>query len=126
VCDSLSSRVVELVLAGASEAGLHAAVPPQSLHHPRQLRRHEALLRRAGQHKELPGIVLVDGGGRKRREETGREGRRREVRERRRPEGKRETKEVKEVKRGERKEGKERKIGRKETGRKGKKEKRRQ
>ena len=47
VWDSLRRRVVELVLAGAAEAGLDAAVPPQPLDDAGQLGRHEALLRGA-------------------------------------------------------------------------------
>lgn len=58
VCDSLCRRVVELVFPGAAEAGLNAAVLPQPLDDAGQLARHEAFLRRAGQHKQLPRVVL--------------------------------------------------------------------
>lgn len=56
--DSLCRRVVELILAGSAEAGLDATVPPQPLDDAGQLSRHEAFLRRAGQHEQLPGVVL--------------------------------------------------------------------
>ena len=55
----LCSRVVELVLSGASEAVLHAAVGPQPPHDVAKVLGQDALLlsgRRQG--KELPGIVL--------------------------------------------------------------------
>lgn len=55
---SLCRRVVELVLPGATEAGLHPSVHPQPLNDSGQLRRHEALLRRARQHKQLARVIL--------------------------------------------------------------------
>ena len=42
--DSLCCRVVELVLAGAAEAGLDPPVLPEASDDPRKLCRHEALL----------------------------------------------------------------------------------
>lgn len=42
--DSLSGRVVELVLSGATETGLDSSVLPQPLDDPGQLARHEPLL----------------------------------------------------------------------------------
>lgn len=60
-CSLLCGRVVELVLARASEAGLDAGVPPQPLDDAGELRRHEALLGGPGQHKELPRVVLQRG-----------------------------------------------------------------
>lgn len=56
--DSLSGRVVELVLPGATEAGLDSSVLPQPLDDAGQLARHEPLLSRPRQHKQLPRIVL--------------------------------------------------------------------
>lgn len=44
VCDSLCCRVVELILAGAAEAGLHTSVLPEPLDDTGQLGCHEALL----------------------------------------------------------------------------------
>lgn len=60
MCDSLCRGVVELVFPGAAEAGLNAAVLPQPLDDAGQLARHEAFLGRAGQHKQLPRVVLQD------------------------------------------------------------------
>ena len=58
VCVSLGGGVVELVLPGAAKAGCDAAILPESLHHAGQLRRHKALLRRAGQDEQLARVVL--------------------------------------------------------------------
>ena len=55
---SLCCRVIELVLPGAAEAGLNAAVLPQPLDHSGQLAGHEALLCRTGKNKQLPSIIL--------------------------------------------------------------------
>lgn len=50
--------VVELVLPGASEAGLHPLVCPQPVDHGGQLGRHHPFLRGTGQREQLAGVVL--------------------------------------------------------------------
>lgn len=60
---SLGSGVVELVLPGAAEAGLHAVVGPEPPDNAGQvLGEHALLLGRAGQRKQLPGVVLGTAG----------------------------------------------------------------
>lgn len=56
--NSLSCRVVELVLPGAAEASLDSSVVPEPLDDPGQFPRHEALFCRSGQHEQLPRVVL--------------------------------------------------------------------
>ena len=54
----LWSGIVELVLPGADEAGLHPLVGPQPVDHGGQLRGHHAFLRGASQREQLACIVL--------------------------------------------------------------------
>lgn len=58
----LGGGVVELVLSGSAEAGLHPAVPPQPFNDAGQLGGHHAFLRAAREHEQLAGIVLQETG----------------------------------------------------------------
>lgn len=56
--DPLCCWIVELVLSGSTETGLHSSILPQTLYHSSQLCCHETLLSAASQHKQLPRIIL--------------------------------------------------------------------
>lgn len=55
---SLSCRVIQLVLPGATKAGLNASILPESLNYSSQFTSHEAFFCRTGQNKQLPSIIL--------------------------------------------------------------------
>lgn len=54
----LRRRIVQLVLPGSVEAGLHTAVLPQSLYDAGELRGHKAFLCSPSKHEELASIIL--------------------------------------------------------------------